>query len=431
MGGVTRLVVNGADFTRVSSNLVLIGTIRNCAGGISPWGWLSCEENTDEGHGYVFVCPTDAESVQPPQRVVPYGRFNHEAAAVDPETLICYLTEDRGDSSFYRFVPSAKDKPFEGQLQALKVVGEDAFETTNMKIGDTVEVEWVDVDEPDPEDDTVRVEAQDKGAAIFVRGEGLWIHDGEVYICSTSGGAVDSGQIFKLTPDGDGGTLELLTMSEDTDVLEYPDNITVAPWGELFMAEDGDGEQYIRALSAEGEIYDFARNAVSDSEFAGVCFSPDGKAMFVNIQGDGLTLVVTGPFPSLDPGETDTDTDGTDTDGTGTDGTDTDDPSTSGTDSTDGSGSDSDGSTSGTGTSDGGTGTGTGGTGGSDSSDSSDTTAGPDAGGDTDTAGMSEDGGCGCDVAESRPGLGLAATVVAVAGARALLTRGDDDDDAV
>lgn len=52
-GGVTRLVVRAEDLAPVSSNLVLTGTVRNCSGGPSPWGWLSCEEASDPDHGYV------------------------------------------------------------------------------------------------------------------------------------------------------------------------------------------------------------------------------------------------------------------------------------------------------------------------------------------------------------------------------------------
>jgi secreted PhoX family phosphatase len=36
----------------------------------------------------------------------------------------------------------------------------------------------------------------------------------------------------------------------------------------------------------------------SESELSGVCFSPDGKIMFVNIQYPGMTLAITGDWPS-------------------------------------------------------------------------------------------------------------------------------------
>ncbi len=94
-GGVTRVVLDHKG-RRVSSNLVLVGTARNCAGGMSPWGFLTCEENVDEGHGYVFLCSTEAESVRQPRRIPAYGRMFHEAVAIDPVTHTAYLTEARG-----------------------------------------------------------------------------------------------------------------------------------------------------------------------------------------------------------------------------------------------------------------------------------------------------------------------------------------------
>jgi secreted PhoX family phosphatase len=65
------------------------------------------------------------------------------------------------------------------------------------------------------------------------------------------------------------------------------------------MAEDGMGAQYVRALSPDGHIYDVARNARSSGEFAGICFSPDARALFVNLQHDGITLAIVGPFAEL------------------------------------------------------------------------------------------------------------------------------------
>jgi secreted PhoX family phosphatase len=310
MGGVTRLVIDASTYERISSNLVLIGTSRNCAGGPSPWGWLSCEENTEINgeyrHGYVFVCPTDAATVQLPQPIPPYGRFYHEAVAIDPSNHYAYLTEDRLNSCMYRFVPNTMDEPFVGRLQAMRVVGQSGFNTLLMGAGEILDVEWVDLATPDPDDDSLREEAQTLGAALIVRGEGIWFFEGQVYICATAGGPLGKGQIFRLI-DGDTPTLEVIAVSTDASVLDNPDNITVAPWGEVFLVENGDVDNYIRWINAAGEICDFGRNALSSSEMTGVCFWPDGAAMFVNIQENGLTLVITGPFPGTSPGDGDGD----------------------------------------------------------------------------------------------------------------------------
>jgi uncharacterized protein len=304
MGGVTRVVLDATTFERISSNLVLIGTARNCCGGPSPWGWLTCEEcldvNNGVKHGYVFLCSLDAETVQPPQRIPGYGRFNHEAACIDPSTNYAYLTEDRGDGCLYRFVPDAMDEPFVGKLQALQIIGETEYDTNDMTENDVFAVAWVDIDEPDPDDDSVREEGHDKGAAKIARGEGIWFFEGQIYIASTSGGPNGTGMIFRLI-DGENPTLELIVCSTDESVLEKPDNITVAPWGEVFVVENGDADNYIRWVSETGEVGNFACNAYTDSEMCGICFSPDGRAMFVNLQNDGLTLVITGPFPMVGP----------------------------------------------------------------------------------------------------------------------------------
>jgi secreted PhoX family phosphatase len=299
-GGVTRLVVDRSSLELVSSNLVLTGTLRNCSGGVSPFGWLTCEESVEPRHGYVFRCPIDAHRLLPPERVAGYGRFNHEAACIDPQTLIAYLTEDRADGCFYRFVPNDKARPFDGKLQALRIKGSPRFDTaTSLPPGKELAVEWIDVPDSDPEGDTLRFSAHEQGAALVRRAEGIVFDHDRLFVAATTGGRNRTGQILKLSLSRSGDTLSTAAESTSGDVLEHPDNLALAPWGDLYMAEDGPGIQLVRGLSPRGVIFDVARNAAGYGEIAGVCFSPDGKVLFLNLQREGYTLAVTGPFERL------------------------------------------------------------------------------------------------------------------------------------
>ncbi len=300
-GGVSRVVLD-AKGHKLSQNLVLTGTARNCAGGVSPWGFLSCEENVDPGHGYVFLCAPKAEAVRPPQKVPAYGRFLHEAVAIDLETHAAYLTEDRKDGCLYRFVPNDRDAPFgAGRFQALTVRDKSRVNLgAEQKDGATFEVRWIDVpNQANEGKDDLRYRAQALGAAIFNRGEGIWaLEDGFAFTC-TEGGPISAGQIYHLAPTTTGGTLRLLAQSRDQNVLDMPDNLTLTPWGDLLVCEDNHRDVYLRLVTRTGKVIPFAHNALSRSEFAGVCFSPNGRVLFVNIQQAGLTLAVEGDWASL------------------------------------------------------------------------------------------------------------------------------------
>ena len=70
----------------------------------------------------------------------------------------------------------------------------------------------------------------------------------------------------------------------------------MSPWGDLIVCEDTAGHCGLAGLRPDGTQYYLADNAYTDSELAGVCFSPDGKTMFLNIQEQGLTLAINGPW---------------------------------------------------------------------------------------------------------------------------------------
>jgi len=310
-GGTTTLVVDQQG-RLVRDFASLGGTNNNCAGGPTPWGsWLTCEENTDlprtdlttyqRRHGYVFEVPASADGPVEAVPLLDMGRFSHEATAVDPRTGIVYETEDTGDSLFYRFIPHTPGQlVLGGKLQALKLRDHPNGVNTGTgflsKLNQPMAVQWVDIENPDPADNTLatstRGQGQAKGAARFVRGEGAWYGDGQIYFCCTSGGDLRAGQIFSYDPVRE--TLTLVVESTDRNVLEAPDNITIGPDGRLYMYEDGGGSNNIVGVNSDGELFRVSENTIS--EFCGGCFSHDGRFMFVNIQSPGFTLVIEGPW---------------------------------------------------------------------------------------------------------------------------------------
>lgn len=319
-GGTTTLII-GPNREVLQHYSSLAGTIRNCAGGPTPWGsWISCEEDTSTPqsnatltklHGYNFEVPANARGLVNPEPLIAMGRFNHEAIAVDPRTGIVYETEDRGDGLFYRFIPNEYGKLNAGGiLQALVITGKPQVNTNNRPTqtilpGQPLQVEWVTIDNPNPDNDNaptgVRYQGYAKGAARFSRGEGIWYGNGDFYFTCTDGGAARAGQVWRYVPGStsqQGGTIELFVEPNDNKILDFPDNIVVAPTGDLFLCEDGDGDNFVVGVTSNGQLYQFARNALNDSEFCGACFSPSGQTMFVNIQNPGITFAIWGPWPS-------------------------------------------------------------------------------------------------------------------------------------
>lgn len=309
LGGTTTFVYDTATQQLVSQYLSLAGTLRNCAGGPTPWNtWITCEEITTlagdgfaKDHGYVFQVPASVTpQIARPTPIRAMGRFNHEAVAVDPATNIIYQTEDTHDSLIYRFIPQdPTNLEVGGRLQALQVTGRPSLDTRNwdaqtVAVGTQMEVSWIDLDDIEAPLDDLRLRGFDQGAARFARGEGMWYGNNAVYFACTNGGSAQCGQIWRLIPSEN--RLELFIEPNDPGLIENADNLTVTPWGDLIVCEDGSDEQFLVGVTPEGEIYKFARNAVSDSELAGATFSPDGTTLFVNIQWDGLTLAITGPW---------------------------------------------------------------------------------------------------------------------------------------
>ena len=336
-GGTTTLVVN--PFTRELERdfISLSGTTVNCAGGITPWhSWITCEETNvgtpsgwNKQHGYCFDVPAAANGTVPAVPILDMGRFSHEALAVDPFTNIIYETEDNsgsfmgssGTSGFYRYLSDVPGDPeLGGRLQMLKIEGRFQYDArNNQQIGVALPVEWVDIADPNPPGTSATAvfsQGWTLGGARFRRLEGCWWGNGAIYFADTSGGNAGVGTVWEFRPEGNGGTLTLIFESSGVAQLDFPDNLTVSPQGALLLCEDGGGEQFLRGVTLDGHIFDFAKNLRGDDEWAGGVFADADPAWNAkHIRGnnrplggrwDRITLFVnhigiqTGPLPPED-----------------------------------------------------------------------------------------------------------------------------------
>lgn len=368
------------EYEVVESFNILGGTDVNCAGGVVGRSWVTCEEVVNRSvlsglkHGYNYEIPADADGPVLARPILGAGRFVHEAVAWSDGIL--YQSEDRGlqsdmrlgtiGSVLYRYIPEDYDPDLgldadatgggegffgngvrkrwladtTGKFQALKLKDEwHANMDVGREVGRPYEVEWIDVPEPDHDDDTdnrrdrvpgftpTRIQAQDLGAAFFDRQEGMWTDEfyggddaaGEhsdhglgrrapkVFFDCTTGGAANLGQLWEYDPNTE--TITLVYESTSSALLQSPDNIVVVPHtGDIFLQEDGSGAQFVRGVTRDGAIYDFARTTANDSEFCGGCFDPDGHTFYVSQQGDrgslpagplngnAVTYAIYGPF---------------------------------------------------------------------------------------------------------------------------------------
>jgi uncharacterized protein len=356
-GGTSTLVWRDGQW--VESYLSFGGGIRNCAGGSSTWGsWLTNEEpgsgltvnNLSGGklHGYVFEVPADGTPNVNPIRDM--GRMSHEASAIDPETGYWYLTED-AVNTLYRFRPTniqggVGSLHQGGILEGLAVQGTPNADLRAPSLCQEFQCVWVAIADPDANAASSPVgnasgpyrQAYANGAARFGANEGCWVANGIVFFTDKAVSGGRRGRIWAL--DLDTMVLKCIFAPNNFSMVNpstgatvstgavgnSPDNICVSPRGGLLFCEDGGGTldptssgvvaDRLMGLTSTGNAFVFARNNYNftsaqlaaagkpgasagnfrNSEWAGSVFSPDGRVLFVNIQGPGITVAITGPW---------------------------------------------------------------------------------------------------------------------------------------
>ena len=264
-----------------------------------------------DDHGYAFEVYANKQ-MSSVRRLDYMGRFNREAVSIYEPNGIVYQTEDDSSGLFYRFLPSnKKDLTKPGKLQALKIKSQidPRNQKNNIKMGSRFEVEWVDIQDFDAKEKTTKQQGLIQGASPFNGSEGIITDKDSVFFTCKDGGFKEYGQIFRYYPSKYEGTkkeerapgvIELYYESNSKNEYWGGDNIVISPWGDLIICEDnGSRGCKLLGIDPRGNLYAIGQVVDSSSEIAGVCFSPDGNTMFLNIQDEGKTIAIYGDWSKI------------------------------------------------------------------------------------------------------------------------------------
>jgi secreted PhoX family phosphatase len=313
-----------------------IGTLANCAGGMTPWGtFLTCEENYDMMYGeraedgslntkrsrlkwwkhyphppehYGWVVEIEPRTGKA-QKHIQLGRYCHECATctlTKSGTTVIYSSDDKADEHLYKFIAKDKAKIGRGVLYVANLTDK-KWLPLDLELSPILKKHFKDhVDLMI----NCRKAAKIIGASPLDRPEDIEVDpiSGNIFISLTNNKKKGNyaGQILKISENSDYDSLTFeweyfITGGEDS-TFACPDNMAFDQKGNLWIATDISGKAigkkpyksfknnglFIipRGGFSAGRAYQVA-SAPVDAEFTGICFDNDYSHLFLSVQHPG------------------------------------------------------------------------------------------------------------------------------------------------
>lgn len=316
-GGVSRVFLHYIDSTQlwkvdsignVNFNNVA-STVRNCSGGVSPWGTvITAEESTNtadiNGDGYhdigwlVEFDPWTGKIKQygngKEEKLWALGKMNHENVVVSKDSITAYFGEDGGTQCMYKFIADKKGDLSSGKLFGLKL---DQALNAGEPTGTTAK--WILIPNTTPtERNAVATTAASLGCTNFNGVEDVEINPltGKIFFASKG-----LARVYQFT-DKDttlldfetyvGGSTRNYLCATNSGLYSEPwgtgnDNLTFDDKGNLYVLQDGGRNHFwlVRAGHSQANPkVELMMTTPLSSEPTGMTFTPDFKFMFFSIQ---------------------------------------------------------------------------------------------------------------------------------------------------
>lgn len=295
----------------------LVQTIRNCSGGITPWGTVvtaeeSVTSNDVNNDGYkdygwlVEIDPATAQVISKNTdgskgKLWQMGIMNHENVVINNAGTIAYYGEDGGTHMVYKYVMDTPNDLSSGNLYVLKL--DQGLTAAGDPAGTTAT--WIQVPNKTKVDqNNTNTNALSLGGTKFNGVEDVDISplDGKIYFT-----AKGLDRVYRLQDNGTTASQVETFVGGGSSVYSFNtaqgmkseawgdgnDNLTFDELGNLWVLQDG-GKNYIWVIApdhtqANPKVRLFA-SMPAGSEPTGLTFTPDHKFGFFSIQHPDSTI---------------------------------------------------------------------------------------------------------------------------------------------